>query len=197
MALNSTYFETKGRDITLPIPETPSYVPPVVPTPVTPDPGSVPDIPRNEHTGSVSCSLYVNYSENNKLDKDITLIKSYNLVLKKDTDLINPVIELNDKTEDLSNVNYMEFNGKYYFIDSIECITGYIWKIHAHVDVLMTYRSYLAYIPCIIDREEPHNDLYIDAGTYVKGTKNYNKVYNFSGGFSSSPENILICCGGA
>lgn len=195
MALSKTYFETKGRDITNPIPDTPGYVPPVVPTPVTPDPGSVPDIPRPVHTGTVECKLYINSSENNKLVKDIELIRSYELMLKKNTDLVNPMIELTE-SRDLSDINYMLFNGKYYFVNSIECVTGNIWKIIGHVDVLSTYKDDLAFIPCIIDREEPHNDLYIDGGTYVKGTKNYGVVYNFSSGFNSSPENILICCGG-
>ena len=195
MALNKTYFESKGRDITNPIPDTPGYVPPSPPIPPEPDPGSVPDIPRPSHTGTVECKLYINSSENNKVYKNITQVKSYQLVLKKDTDLINPVIEISDSSN-LSDVNYMYFNDKYYFIDSMECMNGTRWRIHGHVDVLMTYKNQILYIPCIIEREQSHNDLYIDGGSYVKGVKNYNQVVNFSGGFEDSPENILICCGG-
>lgn len=195
MALSKTYFESKGRDITNPIPDTPEYVPPAPPTPPAPTPGTTPDIPRADHTGTVDCLLYINRSENNKVYKDITQVFDYSLVLKKDTDLINPVIELSTSAN-LSNINYMYFNDKYYFIDSIESMTGTKWKIHGHVDVLMTYKNNILYIPCIIDREQSHNDLYIDGGSYVKGVKNYNQVVNFSGGFEDNPENILICCGG-
>ena len=195
MALNNTYFESTGRDVTIPIPVDPPYVPPVVPTPPQPQPGSVPDVPVPLHDGNVICRLYINRSENNRLIKNIDLQKSYELILKKNTDLMNPQIELNE-SDDLSDINYMYLNGKYYFVTNIECVTGNLWRITAHVDVLTTYKDYIAYIPCIIDREEPHNDLYIDGGTYVKGTKNYGTVYNFSSGFNSSPENILICCGG-
>lgn len=195
MALRNTYFESNKVYEPLPIPEQPGYIPPVPPTPPDPDPGSTPVIPRPAFTGNVECDLYINSSENNKMFKDISLKKSYDLILKKDTDLINPVIELNDSS-DLTDVNYMYLNGKYYFVDSIECMRGNIWKIHGHVDVLMTYRYDVIYIPCIIEREQIHNDLYVDGGSYVKGVKNYNQVVNFSSGFNDSPENILICCGG-
>lgn len=195
MALRNTYFESNKVYEPVPIPEQPGYIPPVVPVPPEPSPGSEPDIPRPVFSGNVECKLYINSSENNKIFKNLTQIYSYELTLKKETDLINPTIEIADM-HDLSSINYMFLNNKYYFIDSIESITGHKWKIHAHVDVLMTYRDNILYIPCIIEREQSHNDLYIDGGSYVKGVKNYNQVVNFSGGFNDAPENILICCGG-
>ena len=61
MSLNNTYFETHGKDVTVPIPDTPGYTPPSPPTPPTPGSGSEPIIPRPSHDGTVSVTFYKNF----------------------------------------------------------------------------------------------------------------------------------------
>ena len=118
MSLNNTYFETKGRDVTTPIPETPSYVYPDVPTPQTPIPGSIPSINRPTFTGSsTTVTLYNCTAENNILDKSsyLTSILSADITIKDQCDLIDPIIYLNTSTS-IINCNYMQAFGRYYFI---------------------------------------------------------------------------------
>ena len=88
MALNNTYFETKGRDITTPIPDTPGYVPPSPPSPPSPDPGSVPSITPPVFSGNTSVALYVNSSEKNRVDKVLSSVFSDTIVIKDNVDII-------------------------------------------------------------------------------------------------------------
>ena len=106
MALLNTYFETKGKDITNPIPDTPGYIPPVVPTPPTPGSGSTPNIPRPTYSGNVTITFYNNSSDNNEVNKSISQKDEKTVVFKEDVDLIEPSIVINSDS-DVVTSNYM------------------------------------------------------------------------------------------
>lgn len=141
--------------------------------------------------------LYNNKSDLNEAFKNLTLIAEKDVNVYDYTDVTNPVFIFNDNIDIPLNVNYVyapEY-GRYYSARP-ELLGAGNYALHCQVDVLSTYINDIAFVPCIIERESEHNDLYIDGGSYVKGVKNYNQVVNFSSGFKDTPENILICCGG-
>lgn len=141
--------------------------------------------------------LYNNKTDMDHAFKDLELIATKEATVYDNTDPVSPVFIFNDNINIPLNVNYayVPEYGRYYSARP-ELMGDGNYALYCGVDVLTTYINDIAYVPCIIDREEPHNDLYIDGGSYVKGVKNYNQVVNFSAGFNNSPENILICCGG-
>lgn len=141
--------------------------------------------------------LYNNKSDMNEAFKDLELMASKDATVYDDTDPINPTFIFHDGISIPLNVNYVYAPdyGRYYAARA-ELMGDGNYALYCQVDVLTTYINDIAYVPCIIEREQSHNDLYIDGGSYVKGTKNYNQVYNFSSGFNDTPTNILICCGG-
>ena len=145
----------------------------------------------------MTIELYNNRSDMDHAFKDKTLVATKEATVYDYTDIVDPVFIFNDNIDIPLNVNYVyapEY-GRYYAARP-ELLGDGNYALHCHVDVLTSFINDIAYVPAIIDREDPHNDLYVDGGTYVKGTKNYNQVIKFSGGFNDSPENILICCGG-
>ena len=201
MSLNNTYFENKGRDITYPIPETPSYVPPDVPVPGTPVPGSEPVIPRPAFTSNIELDLYHNSSDNRKINKSLSNKKVINISLKETTNLLNPSLLLESDT-DLTQYNYgyLKELGRYYYINAKRLDNNKHYILDMNQDHLMTYKSSILRLVCIIDKqEEIFNDL-IDDGSYVSQVNDYTNRYMFgngTSGFSMQPCNILICAGGA
>ena len=195
MALNNTYFETKGRDITTPIPETPSYVPPVVPTPATPDPGSVPVIPRPTFSGNVSVSLYNNESEPNRVDKSISLIMSDSIVIKDECSLFTPVIYINTST-DLTNVNYMKIADRYYYA-KVALLSGDLYMITGNSDALMTFASGIRSNTALVTRSQSSFNRYLPDGKVKLNAYEQVKCLEFPTGFSKTLNYYLITIGGA
>ena len=201
MSLNNTYFESKGRDITYPIPDTPGYVPPDVPTPSTPIPGSEPIIARPAFTSNIELDLYYNSSDNRKLNKSLSNKKAINISLKETTNLLNPSILLESDT-DLTKYNYgyLKELGRYYYINAKQLDNNKHYILDMNQDHLMTYKSDILRLVCIIDKQEEIFNELIDDGSYVSQVDDYTNRYVFgngSVGFNVNPTNILICAGGA
>lgn len=141
--------------------------------------------------------LYNNKSDMDHAFKDLELIATKEATVYDDTDPVNPLFIFNDGINIPLNINYAYVpTYSRYYTARPELMSDGNYGLYCTVDVLTSFINDIAYVPCIIEREQSHNNLYIDGGSYVKGVKNYNQVVNFSYGFSDSPENILICCGG-
>ena len=161
MALNNTYFESRGRDISVPIPETPGYTPPSPPTPPTPGSGSTPVIPRPTFTGSTTVSFYNNASDNNVLNKNITSTASATVVFKEPVDLIEPVLVVNNNSNIIAS-NYMQMLGRYYYISSIDCMPGNLLRVKAKVDPLMSWKDAIKSNNAIITRNAGNVNTYLN-----------------------------------
>lgn len=195
MALSKTYFETKGRNITNPIPDTPGYVPPSVPTPDTPDPGSVPSIPRPTFSGEVTVNFYKNNSDYNTVNKSLTSITSATLVVKDSLDLLNPDFYVEGLNASLPDEGlYMEMLGRYYFC-KYSCEPGNLLHITGKVDVLMSHKTGIKANSAIIARNANNVNPYIKDNEQV--ITSYNTVHTlpFSGSFSKTLNYYLLAIG--
>ena len=88
--------------------------------------------------------LYSVNDGDNVINKSLGKPIEIDIVLKSDTDIINPVILL----ETISGVNFTEFNychipelNRYYFISSIRNVNNRLWNLYCECDVLMTYKQ--------------------------------------------------------
>ena len=198
MALNKTYFETKGRDVTTPIPDTPGYTPPVVPAPPTPGSGSTPNIPRPTFSGNTTVTLY-NYSgEKNLMDKGslLTAVFTADIVIKDTCDLLNPAIYLNTST-DIKDCNYMSMLGRYYYIIEKTLVEGNLYIIKAHEDVLYTYKNAILAHEAIIARQQSTYNLYLDDGMYKVTGQVVERTLLFSGNpLTKNLQYVLLTTGG-
>ena len=190
MSLNNTYFETKGRDITNPIPETPSYVPPVVPTPTQPTPGTTPVIPRPTHTGTITVTFYDNASDNNVLNKSLTQLSEKTISVKGDMNLIRPEFVINGTID----CNYMHMLGRYYYI-TCTAMSGEITKISGKSDPLMSFKSQIKNQTAIIDRNSSNYNTYLpDPERKITAYKTSHAL-KFSGSFSKTLYHYLLTTG--
>ena len=199
MSLQRSYFESKGRDVTTPIPETPGYTPPIVPTPQEPIPGSVPNIPRPTFSGtSTTVTLYNCTAEDRVVNKSsyLTSIFSDTITIKEQCDLIDPVIYLNTSTS-IINCNYMQAFGRYYFIREKTLIKGNLYAIHAHEDVLYTFKDQILTQEGVIARQENKYNLYLDDEKYKVTGQVTERTLKFSKSpLTKSLQYVLLTTGG-
>lgn len=195
MSLNKTYFEIKGKDITNPIPDTPPYVPPVVPTPTQPTPGTTPTIPRPTHSGTVSVIFYKNNSDYNDINKSLTQITSVTIAVKGDLDLIDPEFTIEGLNSSLpSDGLYMKMLDRYYFC-KYACLPGNLLKINAHVDVLMSHAAGIKANSAIIARNSNNINPYIKDNEQQITAYNTVHTLTFSSGFSKTLNYYLLAIG--
>lgn len=146
----------------------------------------------------MNVKLYRNESNNNVLNKKITLINEYNILLKDNVDVYRPIIKI--KTELLNNCNYVfiqDFN-RYYYVVNKRSINIEIIELTLECDVLMSFREHILNLKCIIDKQENINlgNKYYDDNSLISLSKEFIESYNFNNGFNENGEFILITAGG-
>lgn len=193
MSLNKTYFETKGKTIYPPIPDVPPYVPPDVPTPVTPDPGSVPSIPRPTFTGSVTIELYYNQSDPDTLFKTITTKGNKTVLIKDEVDLLHFRIPFNDTG--LTDVNYAYMMYRYYYVHPVLDNAGMTW-LQFDVDALMSWAEYIKNLYGIVERTGSSFNSYLNDPEMMITAYTTQNTIEATGGFSQSLNYYLLTIGG-
>lgn len=108
-------------------------------------------------------------SEKNKLDKtfaDQTLAIAG--TLRDETSLIDPVILCQLNPSNFSGYNYMEIPpfGRSYFITNIIQKTVDLCEVHAHVDVLSSFKDGIRSNSAIIRRQAKNWNLYLNDGSF-------------------------------
>lgn len=142
-------------------------------------------------------NLYYNASDNEEVDKNITILDSLEVHPVEGFDIENPVVRIGSRVYNKNaNYAYIPEYQRYYYVGKPTLDNNKMFFLPLNVDVLMTFKEAIRALPAIIDKEEADNVLYIDDGEYSHGVKNYTRVYNFTNGFNDNPDNILICAGG-
>ena len=145
--------------------------------------------------------LYKCNSERNRINKSDFLLNSYaiNGYIKSSTSVTDVVITIERSNFIPYKYNYMyisEFN-RYYFITDIVSVANNLWEIHAHVDVLFSFRDDILTSLSIVDRIESGNaNMYLNDGSFVMDTRQYNQIIEFPTGLNANGQYILICAGG-
>ena len=147
-------------------------------------------------------NLFTYSGERNRVNKNdfITNRFAMNGSLRNETDVVDPVILVEKTNPTAYNYNYMyiaEF-GRWYFITDFRSIRTGLWEIHAHVDVLFTYRNNIINNLAIIDKVENEDkaNLYLDDGSFVMDSRKYNEIQVFPSGLDTNGSYVLICAGG-
>lgn len=142
--------------------------------------------------------FYINTSDNNVLNKTLSVQKTLTGSLKNECTIINPTIIIED-SGDVINYNYLfipEF-GRYYFIDDVRIIKRNVFEISASVDVLQSFRPYILNLPVILeDSETTGADKYLQSDVWVSKVKTKTDIINFPNGLNETGEFILITAGG-
>lgn len=104
----------------------------------------VEELEDNSGSYDVNFILYQTNDGENVINKSLEKVYSFNIKMKQDTDIINPEIILNDKSEmDFSKINYCYIKpfDRYYFVKDKTNITNHLWTLQLQCDVLETYKD--------------------------------------------------------
>lgn len=89
-------------------------------------------------------TLYKSFSVENKIEKNITQVAKYTAVqLVNPTDDFDVEIQMTVPTNTLrwDNVNYFEWDGAFYFLESVDKQNNAVSVIKGRMDLLMTYKT--------------------------------------------------------
>lgn len=147
----------------------------------------------------MNISLYRTSSDKRTLNKALSLKATKSAVLKDNNSVTHPylVVETFEGWEDC-NYLYIDDFERYYFIDDKKPMIGNKIALTCSVDVLMSFRTQLLSLSCIIDKQQnlSQANKYRDDGSYVLLNTVNDTIINFSNGFNENGTYVLICAGG-
>lgn len=145
----------------------------------------------------MTVTLYVNASERNKLTKSLTPGPSLSGALRQDSPMVDPVILLEAENPTGYNYAYIPEFGRYYFIAEMTSIRTGLWECSMHSDPLMSFRSSLLNVQCILEASTTRGaDEYLMGPQWVAKQKELTDILPFPLGLSEQGEFILITAGG-
>lgn len=129
--------------------------------------GSVTPKPSKPTSDKVAFTLYQNHSSNNRIDKSITHLHTYDCIFKDSTSIINPVIRIKagDTNVLKGNYGYIPKFNRFYYVNNVTSINGDIWEISLHCDVLMSFRDDIIERNVLFNHSESNYNLYLNDGT--------------------------------
>lgn len=145
----------------------------------------------------INVKFYWNKSENNRLNKNIQQLYSYDGILKEDVSIINPSILIEQHIQNLGGANYMyiESLGRYYYIDDMVSVSYTLTEVHAHVDVLMSFKDYIISNGGIVKRSQNDWNLYLNDGSFKVYQYRTYSTYQFPNAFPADNDLVLAVAG--
>lgn len=143
----------------------------------------------------MTATLYTNTSDNKYLTKSISSLGAVSIQLKEDTDLIKPVIILeNSAAVQGANYIYIDDFGRYYYIVE-KTFSHQRMELKLRVDVLMSFASGIKACDCVAARSASKYNMYLDDNQYTR--LQYNQVYTkpFPNAFSKALNYVLLIAG--
>lgn len=89
-------------------------------------------------------NLYKCSDGDNVINKNLGAMTEINITLKRDVDIISPVLILRDsETLNIKGFNYCVIPalGRFYFIRDITNIAAHLWQVSCECDVIETYKG--------------------------------------------------------
>ena len=107
------------------------------------------------------CKLYDNKSKNNVIHKDLTQVGAdKDIILKDDTDVINPTLILSIDANSLKfNYVYLEDFRRYYHVTGLTIAKNRLF-VSCAVDPLMSFANEIMLNEVVLDRQENDFNIY-------------------------------------
>lgn len=142
--------------------------------------------------------LYYTSDENNKINKSLSNGMILTGTMRDSSSIINPVILVEGSSFSEYNYAYIPQFDRYYFIKGITNYRNNLWILEFECDVLMSFKSSILNMNCIlIETEDKGADRYLaDSRVWVAKVKDKTDIINFPNGLLTNGEYILITAGG-
>lgn len=142
----------------------------------------------------MTVELYNYLSDNNKMNKPLTLLNTLNCTITEESSVVDPVIIISGGYFN-TNANYMyisDFNRYYYITDQDTDHQRIVLK--GHVDVLRTYKEQISNLYVIADRSSSKFNLYQKDNELPMEARNRITMSPFSSSFQG--EGIIFIATG-
>lgn len=100
--------------------------------------------------------------DDRKINKTLSGGVTLDCDIRADIDIYDPVLLI--RAWD-GGYNYIQWNGRFYFITGVTYVARNTWEITTHIDVLMTYRDIILNADCLISQSSDVSPYY-DGGDY-------------------------------
>lgn len=142
--------------------------------------------------------LYYTSDENNKINKNLSSPLVITGTMRDSSSIVNPVILVEGVSFNAFNYAYISNFDRYYFIKEIINYRNDLWILELECDVLMSFRSSILNMNCILlETESKGADKYLsDTRVWVAKVKDKTDIINFPNGLLENGEYILITAGG-
>lgn len=139
-----------------------------------------------------------NNSEAIALSKDITPLFEVNGVLRENSSIIDPVIELEAPIDSLVDANYaiIPTFGRRYFIKNAVSTYNRLSIITCHVDVLSSFADSIKRNTGIVHRQEKRWNLYLNDGVLKCYQNPFTSTIPFPNDLFTGRSNVLLVAGG-
>ena len=142
----------------------------------------------------MTITTYSNASEEHVLDKSLTKInENVSVILKDDTDVINPTIIISNSISHNFNYIYISEFNRYYFVKNITR-SQQRYYIECQVDVLMSFNSDIKSLNVIANRSSSYYNVYQTDQSIPFENRNVISTQPFSGGFNG--QSMLLAVNG-
>ena len=132
-------------------------------------------------------NLYTNNSADNVVTKSITLLTTMTGTLRENCSIVDPVItveNINNAKAAVCNYAFIPQFARYYFVRNIT-LSGKLWIISMHVDVLASFQTPLKSLDAVIARNENRYNLYLQDGFFKTYQNPHVSIKQFPAGFTN------------
>lgn len=144
----------------------------------------------------MTVTTYINASDYNTLDKDLTKVDdSVTVILKDDTDIIRPTLIFSGNMDMDFNYVYIAELNRYYFVRS-KSLAQQRYYVRCEVDVLMSYNSNIKDLEVIATRSSSCFNLYQNDTEVPQMNYNVIQTQRFSNGFGGESLILAVTGGG-
>lgn len=141
---------------------------------------------------SYNIDLYVNSSDSNVINKNITLLATSTCDLKAPIDVVNPTIYIGaDDTYAACNYVYIPAFGRYYYAKVIGGTSQTI-TMECSSDPIMSFKTGILSAKAVIARNPWHYDKYIPDGNMPIESRTVRGTYKFPNDPFSGSNNCYV-----
>ena len=146
----------------------------------------------------VKCIFYQNSSDNRKVNKNLSVMKTVDCNVKESSTMENPTVILGRETlSEVARANYAYIDTfqRYYYINDVTVSIGGLIEVHMSIDVLQSFAPSIKSLVGVIERNEYLHSDYIQDSELPTRTQRIIS-YHYVGAISSENNIFLTVNGG-
>ena len=146
----------------------------------------------------MNLKLYYTSSENNQLNKQLTLVSNLTGTLRDTSNVVRPTIMIETDSIGDSNYAYIPTFHRYYYIRDAVSIRNGLWLLELESDPLMSFYGDIIELTVVLKETESYgtDDYIADDRVWITKVKDKTNIINFPNGLLDTGTYVLITAGG-